>query len=293
MIIVTGATGQLGSLIAKSLVARLPATQIGVSCRDPAKAACPAALAIRVRAGDFADPASLQHAFDRATTVLMVSSNARALGGDPLAQHRTAIDAARAAGAQRIVYTSHIAASATSAFPPARDHAATEDMLRRSGLAWTALRHGFYGASGLAMRGDALTTGTLETAGDGKFSWAAHADLAEAAAIILTEIHQGHGWRWDGPTPPLTGAEALDFGDLVGIASTLLAKSIHRTVLTDEAMRAKFAARGTPPRAADMVMGLYTAARNGEFATIDPLLARLLGRAPIRMRDLMAAKGSG
>jgi NAD(P)H dehydrogenase (quinone) len=288
MIIVTGATGQLGRAIVQQLAARVPATQIGASARDPAKAAALAALGVRVRQGDFNDPASLQHAFEGASTVLIVSSNAAATGGDPLAQHRAAIAAARAAGAKRVVYTSHMAASATSAFPPARDHAATEEMLRQSGLPWTALRHGFYGASGLAMMGDALATGALETAADGKFSWAAHADLAEAAAIILAEIHQGHGWRWDGPTPPLTGAEALDFGDLAGIASALTGKSIVRTILTDDAMRAKIAARGAPPRAADMVLGLYTAARNGEFAAIDPLLERLLGRAPIRMRALMA-----
>ena len=293
MIVLTGATGQLGRAIVENLAIRVPATQIGASCRDPAKAAGLTALGVRVRPGDFADPASLNSAFEGASTVLIVSSNAAATGGDPLAQHRTAIDAARAAGAARIVYTSHMAASATSAFPPARDHAATEEMLRQSGLKWTALRHGFYGASGIAMMGGALATGALETAADGKFSWAAHADLAEAAAIILAEIHHGHGWRWDGPTPPLTGAEALDFGDLAGIASKLQEKPVIRTVLTDEAMRAKVAARGAPPRAADIVLGLYTAARNGEFASIDPTLERLLGRAPIRMRDLLAAKGSG
>jgi len=87
------------------------------------------ALGVRVRHGDFEDPKSLQHAYEGATQLLMVSSNAGASGGDPRAQHRTAIDAARHVGARRIVYTSHMAASATSAFPPMHDHAATEAML--------------------------------------------------------------------------------------------------------------------------------------------------------------------
>jgi NAD(P)H dehydrogenase (quinone) len=283
MIIVTGATGQLGRAIVKKLAERMPTSQIGASCRDPEKAADLSALGVRVRRGDFADPESLRAAFEGAAQILIVSSNAGAQGGDPLAQHDAAIKAARAAGAKRIVYTSHMAASATSAFPPMCDHAATEKMLSGSGMAWTALRNGFYGASGIAMMGDALATGALETAQDGKFSWAAHADLAEAAAIILAD--EG---KYEGPTPPLTGAEALDFGDLAEIASTLQDRPVHRTIITDDAMRAKIAARGAPPRAAEMVMGLYTAARNGEFAQINPALERLLGRAPISMKELIS-----
>lgn len=103
MIIVTGATGQLGHLIVQQLVHRVPAHEIGISVRDPEKAANLRALGIRVRRGDFADPRSLPHAFEGATQVLIVSSNARAYGGDPLAQHRSAIDAARTVGARRII----------------------------------------------------------------------------------------------------------------------------------------------------------------------------------------------
>lgn len=285
MIVVTGATGQLGHAIVENLVGLVSADQVGASCRNPEKAADLTALGVRVRQGDFAEADSLTQAFEGVTQLLLVSSNARAEGGDPLAQHRSAIEAARAAGAKRIVYTSQMAASATSAFPPMHDHAATEDMLSRSGMAWTALRHGFYGASGIAMVSNAMETGELETAKDGKFSWVAHADLAEAAAVVLT----GEG-RYDGPTPPLTGSQALDFGDLADIASDLQAKTVRRKMFTDGQMRAKIMARGAPDRAIDMVMGLYIAARNGEWATVDPTLELLLGRELITMRDLMAEK---
>lgn len=285
MIIVTGATGQLGHAIVTQLVTRVPAKQVGISVRDLSKAADLEALGVRVRQGDFGNPESLTRAFEGAIQVLIVSSNARGSGGDPLAQHRAAIDAARGVGAKRIVYTSHMAASATSAFPPAQDHAATEAMLAQSGLAWTALRHGFYAASGIAMMGDAMAIGTLTTALDGKFSWTAHADLAEAAAIILA--NEG---LFDGPTPPLTGSQALDFGDLAEIASQLQNKPVTRNIITDDKMRAKVAARGSPPSAVAMVLGLYTAARNGEFATVDPTLEKLLGRSAISMRELLAQK---
>ncbi len=283
MILITGATGQLGRLIVKKLIERLPAARVGVSVRDPAKASDLAALGVRVREGDFAQPESLRHAFEGAHQVLIVSSNARALGGDALTQHLNAIEAAKAVGARRIVYTSHMAASATSAFPPMHDHAATEEMLRLSGLDWTALRHGFYASSGIQMLAEALKTGTLETAADGKFSWAAHDDLAEADAIILAD--EG---RYNGPTPPLTGPEALDFGDLAATASDVLHNPVQRVIITDEAMRAKVAARGMPAHVADMVLGLYAAARNGEFAQVDPELEQLIGRRPMTMRDIMA-----
>lgn len=285
MIIVTGATGQLGRAIVESLARRVPAEQIGASTRAPEKAAGLASLGVRVREADFDRPESLTHAFEGATQVLIVSSNARAKGGDPLAQHRAAIDAARSAGARRIVYTSHMAVSSSSEFPPMHDHAATEEMLERSGLAWTALRHGFYASSGVVFMGDALRTGELAAPADGKVSWTAHADLAEAAAVILAD--EG---RYDGPTPPLTGAEALDLADLTAIAAELTGRSIHRRLLADDELKAQMAARGAPPGAAEIVLGFYRASRGGEFATVDATLERLLGRRPTSMSAVIAQK---
>lgn len=285
MIIVTGATGKLGRAIVENLVRRMPAEQIGASVRDPTKAADLEALGVRVRHGDFADHDSLAHAFEGATQLLIVSSNARASGGDTLAQHRAAIDAARTAGVRRIVYTSQMAASASSAFPPARDHAATEEMLRESGLPWTALRHGFYAESALMLMGEGLKTGVIEAPADGKVAWTTHADLAEADAAILA--NEG---RYDGPTPPLTGSQALDLADLAAIASELLERPVRRETLGDDTLRARMAARGAPEAVADLTLGLYLASRNGEFAAVDPTLEQLIGRPPITMRAVVAEK---
>ncbi len=288
MIIVTGATGQLGRLIVAKLLERVPAGQVGVSVRDPKKAADLDTLGVRVCEGDFGDADSLRHAFRGAMQVLIVSSNARASGGDPLAQHRTAINAAKAVGAKRIIYTSHMAASATSAFPPARDHAATEAMLAESGLAWTALRHGFYAESGLRMIDDGLKTGVIEAPADGRVSWTTHADLAEADAIILAE--EG---RFEGPTPPLTGSQAIDLDEFAAMASDVLGKPVSRRLLSDKDLEAKMVARGAPESAAKIALGLYLAARNGEFATVDPTLEQILGRSAITMRDLISEKVRG
>lgn len=283
MIIVTGATGQLGRLVVERLLELVPVNRIAASTRDPGKADDLARRGVDVRHGDFSKPDSLVTAFAGATQVLVISSNARAYGGDTPGQHRIAIDAARAAGAQRIVYTSHMAVSATSAFPPMHDHAATEDMLRSAGIAWTALRNGFYAESARLFLGNAAASGVFAAPKDGKVCWTAHTDLAAAAAQVL--VQEG---RFDGPTPPLTAREALDFGDLAKILGDLSDCQVERQVISDIEMEANLAARGMPPAVIAITLGMYRAAHAGEFAATDPTLAKLIGREPMTMREVLA-----
>ena len=273
MIVVTGATGLLGGAVVARLLGKMPATEIGVSVRDPAKATALAERGVRVRRGDYDDAASLAHAFEGAEQLLLVS--AAATGEPALRQHATAIDAARAAAVRRIVYTSHMGANPASAFAPMPDHAATEALLEASGLAFTALRNGFYASSGRMLLGQAFETGELAAPADGPVSWTAHDDLAEAAAIVLTD--EG---RFEGPTPPLTGSAALD---LAALAAEVLGRPIRRTVLTDAQYR-----EALPEPVAEMLLGLFAASRAGEFAAVDPTLGELLGRPPLTVRDVLA-----
>ena len=280
MIIITGATGQLGRLIVEELLTRLPPDRIGVSVRDPGKANDLAARGVRVRRGDFDDPAGLADAFEAATQVLIVSSNAAATGGDPLAQHRNAIAAARAAGARRIVYTSHMAASATSAFPPMRHHAATEAMLAGCGVDRTSLRNGFYASTIPRLVGDAARSGVLAAPADGKVCWTTHADLAAGAARVLADES-----RASGPTPPLTAGEALDLADVAAVLSRQAGRAVERRFIADEDYAARLAGLGLPRPAVDIMLGLFRASRAGEFEATDPALETLLARRPTAMGD--------
>lgn len=279
MIIVTGATGLLGRAVVESLLGRVPAERIGVSVRDPDKATDLAQRGVRVRRGDFTDAESLAHAFEDASTVLLVSSNSS--GESAVVQHRTAIDAAVTAGAGRVVYTSHMGSNPSSPFPPMPDHAATEKLLRESGVAFTVLRNGFYTASAVMLLGDAVETGELALPEDGPVAWTAHADLAEAAALALTT------GDLDGVTPALTAAEAIDMAGVAGIASELTGRPIRRVVVSDTDHRSALLARGLPEPAADMLVGLFAASRDGDFGPADPTLTRLLGRPPAAVRDVL------
>ncbi|WP_433473767.1 NAD(P)H-binding protein [Spirillospora sp. CA-142024] len=281
VIVVTGASGLLGREIVERLAERLPAARIGVSVRDPEKARGLAERGIRVRRGDFADTASLAHAFEGASQVLIVSIDG--IGETAVRAHRAAIDAAGTAGAKRILYTSHMGVNPSSPFPPMADHAATEAALRDSGMIFTALRNGFYASTtGLLLRA-ALATGELAVPEDGPVSWTAHADLAEAAAVILAEE------PFDGPSPALTGSQAIDMNGVAALASELTGRTIRRVVVSDADYRASLAGHGVPEPAADMLVGMFAASRQGEFAQVDPALSGLIGRPPTSLRDVLKA----
>ena len=172
-----------------------------------------------------------------------------------------------------MLYTSHQGASANALFPPHTVHAATEQHLAAAGLPFTALRNGFYASTLHVNIGDALTTGLILAPADGPVSWTAHADLAEAAAIALTQKGS-----IEGISAPLTASEMLDLEQVAAILSDLTGRTITRRVVDDEEWKNAKIAAGLPPMVADFSLGMYRAARAGEYAVTDPTLERMLGR---------------
>ena len=230
-------------------------------------------------AGDFDDAASLADAFEGASRVLIVSVDR--LGEAAVRQHRAAIDAAKAVGAGRIFYTSHAGADPIGAFPPGRDHAATEVALLDSGVPFTSLRNGFYAQTAAFLVGAALGTGELRAPQDGPIDYTAIPDLAEATAIALAD--EG----LDETILTLTGAEAVDAAGLAAMASELAGRPIRRVVVSDDEYHAGLVAHGVPEPQAAMFLTLFVAARQGAFTRVDPTLARLIGRPPTPVRDAL------
>jgi uncharacterized protein YbjT (DUF2867 family) len=279
MIVITGATGALNGAVVEHLLRRLPADQVAVSVRDPSRARHLAGRGVRVRRGSYDDPDALRASFEGADQVLLVSSSDPA--ADQVRLHRAAIGAAAAAGAKRILYTSHQNAEAASPFMAAPVHAAAEADLAASGAAWTSLRNGFYAHSLDWLLGPWQQAGQVAAPADGPVSWTDRAEEAEAAAVILA------GRPLDGPVT-LTAARAVTFGDIAATASELAGRRVKRVVMGDEEWVAAQVAHGMPEAAARMLVGFFQAARRGDFAATDPTLGELLRREPRTVRDLLA-----
>jgi NAD(P)H dehydrogenase (quinone) len=282
MIVITGATGALNGATTEHLLTLVPADEIVVAVRAPAKAQHFTDRGVAVRRGDYADPDCLPAAFQGADQLLLVSSNDPS--ADTVSLHRAAIDAAVTAGVGRILYTSHQGAAADTPFKPGRDHAATETLLAASGLPWTSLRNGFYAHSLNWLLGPWRETGVITVPADGPVSWTAREDAAEAAAVILASP-EDH----DGPVT-LTAGAAPTFADIALIASELTGRTIDIGVITADDWIAARVAAGQPEFMARFLLGMYEAAHEGFFAGVDPELATILGREPQTVRDLLTGQ---
>jgi NAD(P)H dehydrogenase (quinone) len=276
MIVVTGATGTLNGSTLDHLLTRIPPHRIGVSVRDPARAAHLADRGIRVRQGSYDDPAALRRSFAGAEQVLLVSSSD--LSSDVIAQHRRAIDAAVDAGAQRILYTSAHGTAFDTPYPPLAIHAATEQHLAASGVAWTALRNGFYGDPAQLL-GAWQETGVIAMPADGPFSWVDRRDAAEAAAEILTADEP-----FDGPID-LTLPVPVTLADFAASASQIAGRQIDRVIVDDESWVSDATTNGVPEAVARFTLSMFQATRSGHFSGSDPTLTRLLGREPRSITD--------
>jgi NAD(P)H dehydrogenase (quinone) len=288
VIIVTGANGTLGRRIAHHLLARVPATDVAVTVRDPAGAAPLAEQGADVRRADYDEPGTLAHAFRGAGTVFINGTNYGTPSAARARQQATAIQAAHAAGATRIVITSwHDLENCP--LEMAADFPGTEELAAKSGTPWTILRLTFGMDAALARDvRTAMETGTLTApAGAARATPAAPADLAEAAARVLTAT--GH----EGATYELTGPDAVSWEDLAGLASRLAGKQIRYRPIPDAEFAGRSLAAGWPPAAVDGLLAYYAALRTGWAATPRPDLGLLLGRSPISSLEAVRRAAEG
>ena len=280
MIVVTGATGQLGRQVVERLLERVPASEVAVSVRNPEKAADLAARGVSVRRGDFNDPASLRDAFAGADRLLLISTDE--LGPQRAAQHAAAVEAARAAGVGLIAYTSVVDA-ANSPLALAATHKATEEAIRASGLPFVILRNTFYSEFVTDQLGTALERGVLLTAaGAGRLGTATRADLALAAAVVLTS--EGH----TNAVYELTGAQSWDHDELAAIVSRLADRPVVHTSVSDAEYAAVLSGAGLPEVVVDLLGNIQRSIRAGALALVSPDLARLIGRTPTTIEQSVA-----
>ena len=264
MITVTGVTGRLGRVVLDDLLTRLPAGELTAVARDPGKAA---GLGVEVRRGDYDDPESLRTAF-AGTDVLLFVSGSDVTPGVRVRQHGNVIDAAKAAGVGRVVYTSAVHAQDGPGF--LADHGVTENLLRDSGLSYTVLRNTFYTESlvnpGLA---EAVAAGELKAADEGRpVNFAPIRDMGLGASRVLTE--DGHAGATYEIRGPLWTVE-----DLARTVSEVSGKPVaYRAVSTDDLGPAGF---------------VHQLIASGLFSEPSDDLEKLLGRPVTSLRAAVEA----
>ena len=280
MIIVTGATGQLGRLVIAGLLKTTPAAHIVAAVRDVAKAADLAALGVQVRRADYDDAASLDAAFAGATKVLLISSSEL---GRRVPQHRAVIDAAGRAGAGLLVYTSVLRAD-SSELSLAAEHRETEALIRGSGLTYSLLRNGWYIENYTGGLAGALAHGALVgAAGEGRIAAAARADYADAAAAVLSS---------KGPVEQvyeLNGDTAFTLAELAAELSRQSGKQVPFHNLPQKEYRQMLLGLGLPAPLAELIADSDAAAAKGALDGGGHALSELIGRPTITLGDAVKA----
>jgi NAD(P)H dehydrogenase (quinone) len=282
-VIVTGAAGHLGRLVAEQLLERLAPEDLVLVTRRPDALRELRDRGADVRYGDFDDPASLREAFTGGRRMLLISTDAI---GRRVRQHRAAVDAAAAAGVGHVVFTSivnPVAGNPNGA--NAWEQGKTESMIQRSGLAWTVLRFGTFAELVLAPAATAVQNGRLITnSGDGRIVPISRRDCAEAAAITLTT--DGHA----GKSYEITGPQALSPNDLAELYGDLSGRPVTVVQLGDTMLTSVLVGIGTPMPIARGMTAFGRAVRRGYFDVLDPAFERLTGRPPVALRDVLVAQ---
>lgn len=281
MIAVTGATGHLGRLVVESLLERgTPADQIVAAVRTPARATDLAERGVQVREADYSRPETLAAAFADVDTLLLVSSSEV---GQRVPQHVAVIDAAKAAGVGRLVYTSAPQAD-TSTLVLAPDHKATEEYLAQSGLVSTILRNNWYIENYVQPVQQARETGViLASVGDGRVASATRAEYAEAAAVVLLdESHAGKVYE-------LTGDVAWTHDELAAAAGEVLGREVSYHRVSPEEHASVLAGFGLDEGTVGFVVALDGNIRDGALATVTGDLSTLLGRPTLGLVESLRA----
>jgi len=280
MIVVTGATGQLGRLVIEALLKTQSASEIVAAVRSPEKAADLAALGVQVRRADYNEPATLDAAFKGADKLLLISSSEL---GQRAIQHRAAIDAARRSGVQLIGYTSVLHADKSS-LGLADEHRETEDALRASAVPFVLLRNGWYTENYTRSLAPALEHGAiLGSAGDGKIASAARADYAEAAAVVMTRDAQA------GRVYELAGDTAYTLTDLAAEVTRQSGRQVEYRNLPQADYRAALVSVGLPEAVAALLSDSDTGASKGALFDDGHQLSQLIGRPTTPLATVVAA----
>lgn len=271
---VTGATGRLGGRVARRLAAAGTGQRLLVRDADRAPQLLGAAAAVAT----YGDGAAVREALEGITTVLMVSGSE---SEDRVGQHRTFVDAVAKAGVQHLVYVSFFGAAPDATFLHARDHWATEEHIRESGMTFTFLRDNIYADFLPHFVGeDGVIRGP---AGEGRVAAVALDDIADAAVAVLRQPAAHAGRIYD-----LTGPEALTLQEVAAVLTVTTGQTIRYQEETIAEARESRSHFGAPGWLVEAWISTYTAIAAGEMDGVSPAVANLTGHPATSLEQLLA-----
>ncbi|WP_306009988.1 SDR family oxidoreductase [Bacillus sp. MMSF_3328] len=277
-LLVTGATGKLGTKIVDSLLKTVPAEQVAVSVRNPEKAAGLEARGVDVRKGDFDSPETLDTAFAGIDRLLIISAD-----GDNetrIRQHGNAVAAAERAGVKFIAYTS-IAKASESTNLMAPPHVATEAAIKKTGIPYSFLRNNWYLENEIPTI-QAVLAGApwVTSAGNGRVGWATQQDYAEAAAAVLSG--SGH----ENTIYELSG-KLLTQEELVSELGNVLGKDVNVQQVDDTAYAAIMKDAGLPEFIIPLLVGIQESIRSGSLEVESNDFEKVLGRPATPVKEAL------
>jgi NAD(P)H dehydrogenase (quinone) len=279
MILVTGATGQLGTAVIRNLLAKTSASQIAALVRDETKASALKEKGVDIRVGNYDDPASLDNAMQGIAQVLLIAGTDEE---NRLRQHQNIVDAAKKAGVQCIAYTSrNLKDPSTLANKLMNGHFQTEDYIKASGLNYILFRNVLYmDTIGQFVGGEKVfEAGINLPTGDGRVPFALRSEMGEAIANVLLES------SCDNRIYQLTGSESYSFDDVAATLSDLSGKKVNYTPADRSVFETQMKERGVPEMMVQRVAGFLTDIKNGQEEEVSLDLENLLGRKPASLKE--------
>ena len=279
-IAITGATGQLGSIVIEKLLLQTEANNIVALVRNPAKATHLTAQNIEVREFDYDRHETLVPALSGIDKLLLISANEV---GRRTPQHKAVIDAAKVAGVPYLAYTSLLRAD-TSPLGLAQEHRETEKLIQDSGLRYTFLRNNWYSENYLAGVAHTIEIGTLfGAAQDGRISSASRIDYAEAAAKVLTST--GH----DNQIYELAGSQSFSLSELATLIGQAASKTINYQNLSAEEYTQGLTQAGLPAGLVEVIVDADIQTIQGAMYSDSQDLEQLIGRKTTNIQDAIKA----
>ncbi|NQX56901.1 SDR family oxidoreductase [Pedobacter panaciterrae] len=283
MILVTGATGNLGKATINSLLNKgISANNIAALVRDESKSAEFKSKGIQVRIGDYQNFESLKRAFEDVDKLLLISSSAEI--AQRFGQHKNVIDAARESGVNHLIYTSFDMKDLRRSIMAGdvQYHADTSDYLKQIALPYTLMDNTLYADLIPIISGNnILTEGISIPAGKGKTPFLPITEMAEAIAVVLTTT--GH----EAKEYVIAAETAVSFAEIADLISEITAITVAYNQTDIPSYIAQLVQQGVPDDDAAYLSRFAGAIAGGEFDTNRSDVRQLLGRSPVSLTDFL------